>query len=168
MNSSWKPAIISSSLMCARCDSHASFIQPPTPICTCHLLLCPLTSEAAGCPPTFPVECDQLERQPGLRMKPLCRVCDRQQTQRALHTACLIIRPHGGGGQGNSMRCAISAQCTASHPALLLILSWPHAWPKTIITIFTVLPFSAPVPASHVLRPELVSLCRCSDRQKEK
>lgn len=127
--------------MCARCDSHVSFIQPPTPICTCHLLLCPLTSEAAGCPPTFPVECDQLERQPGLRMKPLCRVCDRQQTQRALHTACLIIRPHGGGGQGNSMWCAISAQCTASHPALLLILSWPHAWPKTIIPSPLVLQF---------------------------
>lgn len=35
------------------CDSLSRFIQPPTPLCTCHLLLCPLsmrTSEEAGCP----------------------------------------------------------------------------------------------------------------------
>lgn len=150
--------------MCARCDSHASFIQPPTPICTCHLLLCPLTSEAAGCPPTFPVECDQLERQPGLRMKPLCRVCDRQQTQRALHTACLIIRPHGGGRTRKQHAvCDIGSvysftSCAAFNSVLASRLAKDHH----------PFPFSAPVPASHVLRPELVSLCRCSDRQKEK
>lgn len=34
MNSSWKPVIISSSLMCPCCDSRVCFIQPPTPICT--------------------------------------------------------------------------------------------------------------------------------------
>lgn len=87
MDSSWKLVIISSALMCPCCDSWASFIQPPTPICTCHLLLCPpsmLTSEEAGCPPTSPAECDQLDRQPGPSMQPLCRCCDRQQTQRAL------------------------------------------------------------------------------------
>lgn len=87
MNSSWKPAIISSTLMCPCCDSRTCSIQPPTPICTCHLLLCPpsmLTSEEAGCPPTSPAECDQLDTQPDPSMQPLCRCCDRQPTQRAL------------------------------------------------------------------------------------
>lgn len=108
-NSSWRLVIRSTAFMCPCCDSRACIIQPPTHLCTCHLLLCPpsiLTSEEAGCPPTCPAVCDQLALVCSLSVDAVI------DSWHKFHTACLITRPPRG--EDTSTLCTLSAQCAPS------------------------------------------------------
>jgi len=138
MNSSWKPVIISSSLMCPRCDSQVCFIQPPTRICTCHLQLCPafmLTSEEAGCPPTLPVKCDQLDKQ--VRSLFVRAVIDSRHREPSY---CLS---HYQATWGKSTACSVRYQLSVLLHFLLCFWFCPSLKPSQGVS--TVSPQSSPL-----------------------